>query len=209
MDKFAQEGCDSNQDNAIDSEDIQTSGFAYSREVYLQGEVYNGTKRKSRTLTDKSKEYQLNILFEKKKKLHARLTRKCKLIDDLMYSSNNVMTVKEEIDQFNYHFKKLVSCTKIMFVCCHKECLMKKMTGLKQSMKLRLLRTTKYTIRSKELKITINQDPVEVHQKNHQGEAPRNLQVLQKPSHQEVTKNGRVTDRSIIHRRKACCYLQP
>ena len=112
VDKVGQEGCDGNQENAINSEDIQTSVVAYSREVYLQGEVYSGTKRKSRTLTDKSKEYQLNILFEKKKKLHARLTRKCKLIDDLMYSSNNVTTVKEEIDQFNYHFKKLVSMHK-------------------------------------------------------------------------------------------------
>ena len=185
MDKVGQEGCDGNQDNAINSEDIQTSVVAYSREVYLQGEVYSGTKRKSRTLTDKSKEYQLNILFEKKKKLHARLTRKCKLIDDLMYSSNNVMTVKEEIDQFNYHFKKLVSWTKIMFVCCHKECLMKKMTGLKQSMKLRLLRTTKYTIGSKELKITINQDPVEVHPKKSPGRSSK------KSSSSSKTKSSR------------------
>ena len=85
--KAGQEGCDCNQDNAINSEDIQTSVVADSREVYQQGEVYSGTKKRCRTLTDKGKEYQLEILFEKRQKLHARMTRKCKLIDYLMYSS--------------------------------------------------------------------------------------------------------------------------
>ena len=60
------------------------------------------------------------------------------------------------------------------------------MAGSKQLMKLCLLRNTKYTIGSKKLKMTINQDPVEVHQRNHQGEAPRNLKVLQRPSRQEA-----------------------
>ena len=59
---------DYNQDNAISSEDIQTSVVADSREVYQQSEIYNDTKRRSRTLTEKSKEYQLKILFEKRKR---------------------------------------------------------------------------------------------------------------------------------------------
>ena len=54
---------------------------------------------------------------------------------------------------------------------------MKKMTGLKQLMKLCLLRNTKYTNGSKKLKMTINQDPLEVYHRNRQGESPRNLQV--------------------------------
>ena len=108
--------------------------------------------------------------------------------------------------------KSWCPCTKSMLVCCHKKWLMKKMTGLKQLMKLCLLRNTKYTSGSKKLKMTINQDPVELHQRNHQEEAQKNLQVLQKPSRQEApwkninegestgreTKNGRVTDRSLI-----------
>ena len=61
---------------------------------------------------EKDKEYQLKILFEKRKKLHRRMTRKCKLIDDLMYSSSNVTTVKEETDQFNDQFKELLSLHK-------------------------------------------------------------------------------------------------
>ena len=65
------------------------------------------------------------------------MTKKCKLIDDLMYSSRNVTTVK-----FNDQFKDLVSF--------HKKQLMK-------------LCEVVYTIGSKKLKMTINQDPVEVH----------------------------------------------
>ena len=85
---------------------------ADTREVYQQGEICSGTKRRSRTFTEKGKEYQLKTLFEKKKKLHERMTRRSKLIDDLMYSSSNVTTVKEETDQFNDQFKELVSLHK-------------------------------------------------------------------------------------------------
>ena len=54
----------------------------------------------------------MKILFEKRKKLPTRITRKCQLIDDLMYSSSNVTTVKEETDQVNDQFKELVSLHK-------------------------------------------------------------------------------------------------
>ena len=81
-------------------------------------------------------------------------------------------------------------------------------------MMLCLLRNTEYTIGSKKLKLTINQDPVEVHQRNHQGEAPRNLQVLQKTKSSRSSL-GKTSMREraleeklkIIHRRKACCHL--
>ena len=53
---------------------------------------------------------------------------------------------------------------------------MKKMTGLKQSMKLCLLRNTKYATGSKKLKMKVNQDQEGVDQRNLQGGAPRNLQ---------------------------------
>ena len=61
LDKVGQEGCDGDQDNAINSEDIQTSVVADTREVYQQGEMCNGTKRRSRTLKEKGKKYQLKI----------------------------------------------------------------------------------------------------------------------------------------------------
>ena len=74
MDKVCQKGCDGNQDNASNSEDIQTSVVADTREVYQQEEISNGTKRISGTLIQNGKEYQLNILFERR--MHARMTRK-------------------------------------------------------------------------------------------------------------------------------------
>ena len=112
MDNVGQEGCDGNEDNSINNEDIEASVVAGSREVYQQGEVSTSTKRRNRTFTEKDKECQLKTIFEKRKKLHARMTRKCKLIDDLVYSSSNVTTVKEKTDQFNDKFKQLVSLHK-------------------------------------------------------------------------------------------------
>ena len=56
------------------------------------------------------------------------------------------------------------------------------LTGLKQL----ILINSKYTIGSKKLKMTINQGIAEIHQRNHQVEAPRNHQALQRPSHQEA-----------------------
>ena len=112
LDNVGQEGCDGNEDNSINNEDIEASVVAGSREVYQQGEVSTSTKRRNRTFTEKDKECQLKTIFEKRKKLHARMTRKCKLIDDLVYSSSNVTTVKEKTDQFNDKFKQLVSLHK-------------------------------------------------------------------------------------------------
>ena len=75
LDKVGQEDCDDNQDNVINSEDIQTSVVADRREVYQQCEVYSGTKKRGRTLPEKRKEYQFKILFERRKKIHAKMKR--------------------------------------------------------------------------------------------------------------------------------------
>ena len=84
LDKVGLEDCDGNQDNAINSEDIQTSVVADGREVYNKL-IYAMVEREegepviSRSyiyslllifVGGKSKEYQLRILFEKRKKLH-------------------------------------------------------------------------------------------------------------------------------------------
>ena len=67
-----------------------------------------GCTTRTRTMTKKGKEYQISMLFEKRKKLHARIMRKSKLIDDLMYSSSNIITVKEEIQQLSDQFNMLI-----------------------------------------------------------------------------------------------------
>ena len=75
-------------------------------DVHQANSVHGVTIR--RKLTEKSREYQQKILFDKRKNLHARMTRKSKLIDDLMYSSKNLTTVREEMHQYDDQFKMLV-----------------------------------------------------------------------------------------------------
>ena len=76
-------------------------------DVHQADSVYGVTRRR-RKLTEKGREYQQKILFDKRKNLHARMTRKSKLIDDLMYSSKNLTTVREEMHQYDDQFKMLV-----------------------------------------------------------------------------------------------------
>ena len=58
-------------------------------------------------------EASVKIIFEKRRKLNASMKRKCKLMDNLMHSSSNAKAVKEETNQFNDHFKKLLSRHKV------------------------------------------------------------------------------------------------
>ena len=50
----------------------------------------------------------MSTLENKRAKLVSRLLRKSSKIDDLMYSYQNSITVKEELAQLNYMFKMLV-----------------------------------------------------------------------------------------------------
>ena len=70
---------------------------------------YDGaTKKRDRKLTVKGLEYQLSLLREKKQRLEARLTRKAAAIEDLLYSSKNFITVKEELAQYDDIFKLII-----------------------------------------------------------------------------------------------------
>ena len=73
-----------------------------------QADLVDGVTIRRRKLSEKGREYQQKILFDKRKNLHARMTRKSKLIDDLMYSSKNLTTVREEMHQYDDQFKMLV-----------------------------------------------------------------------------------------------------
>ena len=48
------------------------------------------------------------MLFDKRKKIHSRLTRKFKLIEDLLYLSKNLTTAKEDTVQLNDQFKEFM-----------------------------------------------------------------------------------------------------
>ena len=73
-----------------------------------QADMLDTVKTRTRKLTDKGKNYQQKVLFEKRKKPLARMMRKSKLIDDLMYPSKNLRTVEEEKQQFDAQFKLFV-----------------------------------------------------------------------------------------------------
>ena len=59
-------------------------------------------------MTEKGREYRLSTLENKRARLISRLLRKSSEIDDLMYSYQNSITVKEELPQLNDMFKMLV-----------------------------------------------------------------------------------------------------
>ena len=73
-----------------------------------EADMLDTVKTRTRELTDKGKNYQQKVLFEKRKKFHAGMMRKIKLIDDLMYLSKNLQTVEEEKQQFDAQFKLFV-----------------------------------------------------------------------------------------------------
>ena len=69
---------------------------------------YNGaTKKRDRKLTAKGLEYELSLLRENLR-LEARLSRKAAGIEDLLCSSKNFITVKEELDQYDDVFRLII-----------------------------------------------------------------------------------------------------
>jgi len=66
-------------------------------------------EKRSRKLTEKGYDLKMSTLDDKRKKMNSRLIRQAVAIEDLMYSSSNIITVKEELSQFDYIFKQLVA----------------------------------------------------------------------------------------------------
>ena len=85
--------------HAVISAEQESQG--YQGDQQIQG-------KRLRKLTEKGREYRLSTLENKRAKLVSRLHRKSSEIDDLMYSYQNSITVKEELAQLNSMFKMLV-----------------------------------------------------------------------------------------------------
>ena len=64
--------------------------------------------KRNRKMTGKGRQYRLAVLEKRQVKLVARTIRKSSEIDDLMYSHQNSITVKEELTQQNEMFRMLV-----------------------------------------------------------------------------------------------------
>ena len=87
------------QAHAVISAEQESQG--YQGDQQIQG------KRQPK-MTEKGREYRLSTLENKRARLISRLLRKSSEIDDLMYSYQNSITVKEELAQLNDMFKMLV-----------------------------------------------------------------------------------------------------
>ena len=57
--------------------------------------------RRTSQLTEKRKQYQINLLLDKRTKMVARLQRKARATDDLLYSSINHVAVKEQLQHYS------------------------------------------------------------------------------------------------------------
>ena len=64
--------------------------------------------RRQRQLTEKGKEYKISLLESRKQRLYNQLMRKFCTIDDLLYSKDNFITVKEELQLFDSLFSQLI-----------------------------------------------------------------------------------------------------
>ena len=56
---------------------------------------------RARQLTEKGREYQAELVLEKRTKEMTRLKRKARAIDNFLYSATNHVTVKEELGQYS------------------------------------------------------------------------------------------------------------
>ena len=74
--------------------------------VVPHGSEGRGTR--SRNLTEKGLAYKEETLRERRRKISGRLIRKYSTIEDVLFSSKNIITVEEEMKQFNDLFKMLL-----------------------------------------------------------------------------------------------------
>ena len=56
-----------------------------------------GDSKKARKYTEKGLQYQRSVLMDRRSQLHKRLMRKSSIIDDLLYSKQNLTMVKENL----------------------------------------------------------------------------------------------------------------
>ena len=62
---------------------------------------------RARQLREKGRNYQAKLLLEKRTKVMTRLQRMARATEDLLYSANNHVAVKEELGQYSDIFKLL------------------------------------------------------------------------------------------------------
>ena len=66
-----------------------------------------GDSKWVRKYTEKGLQYQRSVLMDRRSQQHKRLMKKSSIIDDLLYSKQNLTVVKENLGQFDDVFKLL------------------------------------------------------------------------------------------------------
>ena len=66
-----------------------------------------GDSKRAKKCTEKGLQYRRSVLMDRKSQLHKRLMRKSSIIDDQLYSKQNLTVVKENLGQFDDVFKLL------------------------------------------------------------------------------------------------------
>ena len=74
----------------------------------VNAEGGEGKSKRSRNLTAKGLAYKCNI-FRERSRIIGRLIRKYATIEDLLFSTRNLVAVQEEMGQFNDLFRMLLS----------------------------------------------------------------------------------------------------
>ena len=64
--------------------------------------------KRRKMLTEKGVSFKVSTLLSKRNRMNSRLLRQSYAIQEPMYSGTNIVTVDEEITQFDYIFKQLL-----------------------------------------------------------------------------------------------------
>ena len=82
---------------------------AWSKRDQADENEVNGVSTRRRKLTEKGRAYRATLLKERRQKINGSMTRKCSIIEDLLFSNKNRIAVEEEMAQFNELFGMLLS----------------------------------------------------------------------------------------------------
>ena len=82
---------------------------AWSKRDQADENEANGVFTRRRKLFERGRAYRATLLKERREKINGRMMRKFNIIENLLFSNKNRIAVEEELVQFNYLFKMLLS----------------------------------------------------------------------------------------------------
>ena len=89
--------------------DNEDASMNHMPDLWKLDVVDDDISRRSTKLTEKGLQYRLELLRERRSKLHGKLLRKSSVVDEMAYSWVNATAIREEMDQFNDTIKLFMS----------------------------------------------------------------------------------------------------